>query len=82
MAKYRIAWLPGDGIESEEGDNLEISESRIVNRTTGATFPVVPLPRSRQAVIDAGGLIPFTHQRLMRNAVQQSAIEKVMIGLK
>jgi hypothetical protein len=44
---------------------LEIGEKEIVNRTSGKTFPVVPLPSARQAIIDAGGLIPFTRKRLL-----------------
>lgn len=53
------------GMEAEEGDELEIGENEIVNRTSGKTFPVVPLPSARQAIIDAGGLIPFTRKRLL-----------------
>ncbi len=52
-------------IDGEAGDELEIFEDRVVNRTSGNSFPTVPLPRSRQAIIDAGGLIAYTKQRLM-----------------
>jgi 3-isopropylmalate/(R)-2-methylmalate dehydratase small subunit len=52
-------------IEATEGDELDITAGEVVNRTTGKRFPVVPLPKSRQAIIDAGGLIPFTRRRLM-----------------
>ena len=48
-----------------EGDELEIHEDRIVDRTSGNTFSILPLPRSRQAIIDAGGLIPYTRTKLM-----------------
>jgi 3-isopropylmalate/(R)-2-methylmalate dehydratase small subunit len=51
-------------IEAAEGDELDITAGEVVNRTTGKRFPVVPLPKSRQAIIDAGGLIPFTRRRL------------------
>jgi 3-isopropylmalate/(R)-2-methylmalate dehydratase small subunit len=55
-------------IEASEGDELEISARQAVNRTTGRTFVVEPLPRSRQAIIDAGGLIPYTRQRVLEAA--------------
>jgi 3-isopropylmalate/(R)-2-methylmalate dehydratase small subunit len=53
------------GVEAREGDELEISAGQIVNRTTGQSFPIVPLPQSRQAIINAGGLIAYTRQRLL-----------------
>ena len=51
-------------IEAGEGDEIEIAPDRVVNQTTGKTFTVVPLPRSRQAIIDAGGLIAYTRRRV------------------
>jgi 3-isopropylmalate dehydratase small subunit len=51
-------------IEAAAGDELEFTESAIVNQTTGQTFRVESLPKSRQAVVDAGGLVPYTRQRL------------------
>ena len=56
------------GIEASEGDEIEVSASEVVNKTTGRTFPVEPLPRSRQAIIDAGGLIPYTRKRVLEAA--------------
>jgi 3-isopropylmalate/(R)-2-methylmalate dehydratase small subunit len=53
-------------IEADEGDELEISTSQVVNRTSGKSFEVLPLPKARQAIIDAGGLIPYTRQRLLQ----------------
>ncbi len=52
------------GIEASEGDEIEITESEVVNRSTGRRFPTVPLPKARQAIIDAGGLIAYTRKRL------------------
>jgi hypothetical protein len=37
----------------------------VVNLTTGKRFAIVPLPKARQAIVDAGGLIPFTRKRLI-----------------
>lgn len=55
-------------ILAEEGDELEFSDSAVLNKTTGKTFPIMPLPKSRQAIIDAGGLIPYTRSRLLQTA--------------
>jgi 3-isopropylmalate/(R)-2-methylmalate dehydratase small subunit len=52
-------------LEVSEGDEVEISGHRVINRTTFKTFPIVPLPKMRQAIIDAGGLIPYTRKRLL-----------------
>jgi 3-isopropylmalate/(R)-2-methylmalate dehydratase small subunit len=55
-------------IEANEGDELEISATEVVNKTNGKRFPVVPLPKSRQAIIDAGGLIAYTRKRVLERA--------------
>lgn len=47
------------------GDDLEMTGTGVLNRTSGKTHPVIPLPQSRQAIIDAGGLIAFTRRRLL-----------------
>jgi 3-isopropylmalate/(R)-2-methylmalate dehydratase small subunit len=54
-------------IEAGEGDDLDITPTQVKNVTTGKTFAIVPLPAARQAIIDAGGLIPFTRARLMKS---------------
>ena len=55
-------------IEAEEGHDLEIAEQAVLNRTTGKSFSVEPLPKSRQAIIDAGGLIPYTRTRILEKS--------------
>jgi len=52
-------------IEASEGDELELGETSVINRTTGKTFATVPLPKARQAIVDAGGLIPYTRKLLV-----------------
>ena len=52
-------------IEASEGDELELNVETIVNKTTGKEFKVIPLPKARQAIIDAGGLIPYTRKRVI-----------------
>ena len=47
-------------IEANEGDELELAPGKVRNRTSGKEFATVPLPPARQAIIDAGGLIPYT----------------------
>ena len=59
------------GIEANEGDELEPRGDVLANLATGRTFPVVALPKARQAILDAGGLIPYTRRLLMeRDAVK------------
>jgi 3-isopropylmalate/(R)-2-methylmalate dehydratase small subunit len=53
-------------IEASEGDELEIAGETVVNQTTGKSFAILPLPKSLQATLDAGGLIPYTRQRLLQ----------------
>ena len=52
-------------IEASEGDELELSATEVRNLTTGKAFAIVPWPPARQAIIDAGGLIPYTRKKLM-----------------
>ena len=51
-------------LEAAEGDELEIGKDTVVNRTKGKSFRIEPLPKARQAILDAGGLIPYA-RRLM-----------------
>jgi len=51
-------------IEASVGDELQVEDGRVTNVTTGRTFGTVPLPAARQAIIDAGGLIPYVRARL------------------
>jgi 3-isopropylmalate/(R)-2-methylmalate dehydratase small subunit len=53
-------------IEAALGDELEVTNQKVFNKTIGKQFDIVPLPEARQAIINAGGLIPFTRQRLLQ----------------
>jgi 3-isopropylmalate/(R)-2-methylmalate dehydratase small subunit len=53
------------GIEAEEGHELEIRDNMVWNLTSGECFAIEPLPKARQAIIDAGGLIPYTRRLLL-----------------
>jgi 3-isopropylmalate/(R)-2-methylmalate dehydratase small subunit len=50
---------------TSQGDDLEVTDTEVVNRTSGQRFAIIPLPKSRQEIIAAGGLIPYTRQRLL-----------------
>lgn len=51
-------------IEAQEGDELNVGPKDIHNPTTGERYPILPLPKASQDILDAGGLIPYTRERL------------------
>ena len=53
-------------IEAALGDELEVTNEKVLNKTSGESFDVVPLPEARQTIINAGGLIAFTRHRLLQ----------------
>ena len=53
-------------LEANEGDELEIGAGRVLNITTGKSYALQPLPAARRAIIEAGGLIPYTRERLLK----------------
>jgi len=55
-------------IEVAEGDELEVGAREIWNRSSGKSFAIEPLPQARQAIIDAGGLIPYARQLLLERS--------------
>lgn len=57
-------------IEAAENDELEITDSEIVNLTSGKKFVIEPLPAARQAIIDAGGLIAYTRKKLLEKSAK------------
>ena len=94
MAKYRIAWLPGDGVGIEalaaarlvldeleldaeyihgdigwefwrrEEDAFPARTIELLKNVDAALFGAIT-SKSRQAIIEAGGLIPYTRSRLL-----------------
>ena len=52
-------------LEANVGDELEISETSVANKTTGREFFVIALPKSRQAIMESGGLIAYTRRRVL-----------------
>jgi 3-isopropylmalate/(R)-2-methylmalate dehydratase small subunit len=63
-----LNFLTVPDIEASEGDEIEVEGRVVLNRTTRKAYPAAPLPESRQAIIDAGGLIPYTRQKLLAPA--------------
>ena len=61
-----IVECPGLADEAEEGQELEVDleEGRIENLTTGRTYEFQPFGDQVRDIIDAGGLMPYTRQRL------------------
>lgn len=59
----RLVTAPG--FKAAIGEEVEIGADTVVNRTTGQTVPITQLPKARQVIIDAGGLIPYTRKLLM-----------------
>lgn len=55
-------------LEAAPGDDLEVTDTQVTNRTTGKSFPVEPLPAARKAIMEAGGLIAYTRTRVLSNA--------------
>ena len=55
-------------IEANEGDALDIKGGEVVNKTSGKIFRIEPMPKARQAIIEASGLIAYTRKRVMEKA--------------
>ena len=53
-------------IEAQEGDELNIGPQDIQNVTSGKRYEIIPLPQASQEILDAGGLIPYTRERLKK----------------
>ena len=52
-------------IEVNTGDEIELKNNQVHNLTSGKNFDIVPLPKARQSIVDAGGLISYTRKILM-----------------
>ena len=69
-------------IQAEEGDDLEITPSAVVNKITAKRFPILMLPEWQQAIIDAGGLIPYTRARQLDGAAGESLAKRLKRSFK
>ncbi|MEW6509659.1 MAG: 3-isopropylmalate dehydratase [Bacteroidota bacterium] len=57
--------ITAPGFVAKEGDEVELFPEGVRNRTTGTSYPIVPLPPARRAIIEAGGLIAYTRARVL-----------------
>jgi len=55
-------------LRAVEGDTLELEPGRVTNRSSGQSFAVAPLAASRAAIVEAGGLVAYTRQRIRGRA--------------
>jgi 3-isopropylmalate/(R)-2-methylmalate dehydratase small subunit len=53
-------------LEANEGDALKVAGDQVFNIATNKSYALQPLPAARRAIIDAGGLIPYTRSRLKK----------------
>jgi 3-isopropylmalate/(R)-2-methylmalate dehydratase small subunit len=54
-------------ISADVNDELEIQQFKVINKTKNKEYDIEPLPPSKQTVIDAGGLIEYTRNRLNKS---------------
>ena len=60
-------------IDAVEGDELDFSGHEIINLTKNKTFATSSLPKARQSIIDAGGLIAYTRKKLLDKQTKAKA---------
>lgn len=57
-------------LEADQGDVLEITTDQVLNKTTKKSYRLQPLPAARRAIIEAGGLIPYTRKKLLKKHLE------------
>lgn len=55
-----------EGTRAGEVLAVDLTKGLITNQSTGCVFQATPFPDFVVSIVRAGGLIPFTHQRLQR----------------
>lgn len=53
-------------IEASIGEELDLLPDKVLNKTTGREFRIIPHHKSRLSIIEAGGLIPYTRKLLVK----------------
>jgi len=51
--------------EADKGDDIVITGNKVINTTKDMEFDIIPHSKTRQEIIDAGGLIVYTRKRLL-----------------
>lgn len=54
-------------IHAEPGDEIIVENGQVFNKSKNRYYEIRPLPKARQAIIDAGGLIPYTRELIKKN---------------
>lgn len=55
----------GEAIEEiHDGDELDIQDGMILNKTTGAKIPFQPIPESMQKILSCGGLVGYARKKI------------------
>ena len=65
--------VPASTFEAHEGDEVVFEDGLILDLTSSRAFKIEPLPKSRQAILDAGGLVPYTRARLIAAGPERGA---------
>lgn len=70
---FNMGLLPleiSEDFKVNEGDQLEVDmdAGAIINRTSGQSAAMHPLPETMQALLDAGGLVGYVKARLKQSA--------------
>ncbi len=60
-----LSVVPAPSFEALEGDEVVFEDGLILDLTSSRAFKIDPLPKARQAILDAGGLVPYTRARLV-----------------
>lgn len=54
--------------EAEVGDEIEITDTEVINITKNKKFEIKPLSETQSEVVDAGGLIAYARKKLLERA--------------
>lgn len=52
-------------IQAEVGDEISVEKNHVINTTRQKKYSIIPLPPARQAIMDAGGLMPYVRQKML-----------------
>jgi 3-isopropylmalate/(R)-2-methylmalate dehydratase small subunit len=55
--------------EAHEGDEVVFEDGLVLDLTSSRAFKTDPLPKARQAILDAGGLVSYTRVRLVARSL-------------
>jgi len=59
-------------VDGNEGDEMAVENGKLINKTTGKSYEISAHAPVRQAIIDAGGLIPYARRKLLEEHGKQA----------